>query len=79
VALPDFASSDSRLAKFTGYTLGLKYGFPVSSAVRMTVAAEYYAQRGDHSPPGAFGTQLNYNLFSNLDVVELRVSLVHDL
>jgi hypothetical protein len=74
-----YASSDSRLAKFNGYTVGLKFMFPVADDVRLAVTGEYYAQRGDHSPPEAFGTQLNWNLFPNLDAVELRLSVVHDL
>lgn len=79
VSLPTFASSDSRLAKFDAFTIGLKYLFSVSDDSRLAISAEYYLQRGDGSPPEAFGTQRQYNLFPVLDAIMLRVSLLHDL
>jgi hypothetical protein len=73
VAHPDYASADSRLAKFTAMTFGLKYLFPVAVGTHMSVAAEYYTQHGDRSPPEAFGTLRSYNLFPTMKAYTLRL------
>ncbi len=78
VPLPAYASSDSRLAAFDAYTLGLTYSVPVRNGSRLNITAEYYAQRGDRSPPEAYGSLLSFDLFPKLDVIMLRLGYERD-
>ena len=71
--LPEFASADSRLAKFDALTVGLQYSLPVDDVSRFNVTAEYYTQMGDKSPPEAFGDMRQYDLFPKLNALMLRV------
>ncbi len=77
-SLPAYVSSDSRLASFDAFTYGLNYSFPVNPGSRINLTAEYYAQRGDRSPPEAFGSLLTFDLFPKLDVIMLRLGYSHD-
>jgi hypothetical protein len=77
-AYPQYASADSRLANFNAYTIGMKYSFPVGEDSRVMVTAEYYFQRGDTSPPEAFGSLRGYKLFPNMDAGMLRVGYAHN-
>ncbi|MGB5105937.1 MAG: DUF3570 domain-containing protein [Candidatus Zixiibacteriota bacterium] len=76
--LPAYASSDSRLASFDALTYGLNYSVPVNAGSRVNITAEYYTQRGDRSPPGAFGSLLSFELFPKLDVIMLRLGYSRD-
>jgi hypothetical protein len=76
--LPSYASSDSRLADFDAFTYGLNYSLPVSPGSRVNISAEYYAQRGDRSPPEAYGSLLEFDLFPKLDVVMIRLGYSRD-
>jgi len=78
VPLPAYASSDSRLAAFDAYTFGMTYSVPVKNGSRLNLTAEYYAQRGDSSPPEAYGSLLTFDLFPKLDVIMLRVGYERD-
>ncbi len=75
--LPAYASADSRLADLDAYTVGLKYSFPAYHDSRISLSGEYYFQRGDQSPPEAFGTLRNYALFPDMNAFMLRVGLAH--
>jgi hypothetical protein len=77
-SLPAYASADNRLAAFSAVTYGLTYSVPTSPTSRLTLAAEWYSQRGDKSPPESFGPLLKYNLFPDLNAVVLRLGLAHD-
>lgn len=76
--LPAYASADTRLGSFDALTFGLKYSFPVADGSRLNLTAEYYYQKGDRSPPEAFGTLRGYDLFPQTTAVMLRVSYGHD-
>lgn len=76
--LPDYASADSRLASFDAWTYGLNHSLPVSSRSRFNITVEWYSQRGDKSPPEAFGPLLAFDFFPKLDAVMLRLGLSHD-
>ena len=76
--LPTYASADSRLADFDAFTYGLNYSLPVSPGSRVNISAEYYAQRGDRSPPEAYGSLLEFDLFPKLDVVMIRLGYSRD-
>ncbi len=76
--VPQYVSSDARLAKFNAYTFGMDFSFPTSPNSRLTLSADYYAQRGDRSPPESFGPLMAFNLFPDLNAIMLRLSLNHD-
>jgi hypothetical protein len=61
--LPEFATSDMRLARMNTFTLGLTYGFrPHVVPGELTVRAEYLRQKGDGHPAGAIGVQKTLDL-----------------
>ena len=76
--LPDYASADSRLARFDAYTAGISYSIPTHGGSLVTIAAEYYTQIGDRSPPEAFGNLTTIDLFPKLDAIMLRIGYGHD-
>jgi len=61
--LPEFATSDMRLARMNTVTLGLTYGFrPHVVPGELTVRAEYLRQQGDGHPADAIGVQKTMDL-----------------
>ncbi len=64
-ALPAFASSDSRLGKFTATTVGLKVGVHMGPG-ELYARAESYDQKGTSHPAGAPGALAQENLFSGV-------------
>ena len=77
-ALPAYASADARLAKFDAYTMGLQYSVPISDISRLNISAEYYFQRGDGSPPEAFGALSGLNLFPKMNALMIRLGYSYD-
>ncbi len=71
--LPQYASSDSRLAAFDALTLGLQYILPIDAASHLNISAEYYSQYGDRSPPQTFGSMAGLDLFPKLTALMFRV------
>ncbi len=67
--LPEFASADSRLAKFHAMTYGLKFGLPLDEGSEFSIRVEYYDQRGNGSPSYAIGQLRQQNLFPALTAV----------
>jgi hypothetical protein len=76
--LPQFASADYRLGKFDAYTLGLQYSFPVGEQMYMSIAGEYYLQRGKRGPPEAFGSLRDLDLFPDLDALMFRLGFTSE-
>ncbi|MCX6833965.1 MAG: DUF3570 domain-containing protein [candidate division Zixibacteria bacterium] len=76
--LPDYASADYRLGAFYAYTLGLQYSFPVGEQMHMSLAGEYYMQRGKRGPPEAFGSLRNFVLFPDLDALMFRIGFTRE-
>ncbi len=68
-SLPQFASADTRLAKFHAMTYGLKFGLPVDEGSELSIRLEYYDQRGNGSPAFAIGQLRQQNLFPALTAV----------
>ncbi len=67
--LPDFASADRRLGKFSTLTLGAAYGFRIPGQPgEWSVRAEYMGQFGEHHPAGMVGVQRDYDLAPPLNV-----------
>jgi len=73
--LPQYASADSRLAGFDAHTLGLQYAFPLGGNSNLTLTGEYYTQSGDSSPPEAYGTLRELDLFPQMNALMLRAGL----
>jgi hypothetical protein len=73
VAFPQYASADTRLAKFSALTAGLQYSLPISGGSRLNMTAEYYTQVGDRSPPNAVGILRQYDLFPRMNVLMFRL------
>ena len=64
--LPDFASADSRLGRFTAKTFGLKLGFKVGDGGEFYIQAQDYKQTGASTVPGAPGYLATANLFAGV-------------
>ena len=73
--LPDFASSDSRLSRFSADTIGGKIGFRIFTAAEFYVAGESYRQRGAHTVAGAPGQLGTLDLFSGVHATSVMVGL----
>jgi hypothetical protein len=68
-AMPEYASADTRLAKFNALTYGLKVGLPMEQGSEFNIRVEYYDQRGNGSPAFAIGQLRQQNLFPALTAV----------
>jgi len=64
--VPAYASSDSRLGKFTALTYGAQAGFNLTDHSEIYVRGEYYLQRGDGHPAYAVGQLRNQDLFARV-------------
>jgi hypothetical protein len=67
--MPQYASADTRLAKFQAHTYGLKFGMPLNEGSEFNIRVEYYAQHGNGSPSYAIGQLRQQNLFPDLTAV----------
>ncbi len=64
--LPREASSDYRLAKFHGFTYGLKWGWDMKNGHAFLLRLEYYNTFGDQSPSSLIGVQRGLDAYPNL-------------
>jgi len=62
--LPDYASSDTRLGKFTSVTYGAKLGYALSGRTELYIRGGYYVQTGNGHPADAIGQLKNQDLFA---------------
>jgi Protein of unknown function (DUF3570) len=72
-ALPQYASADTRLAKFAAKTYGLKYGMPFNEGSEINIRIEYYDQHGNGMPSYAIGQLRQQNLFPDLSAVTVLI------
>jgi hypothetical protein len=77
-ALPDFASADYRLGKFTARTVGLEYGRTLANGHSLTLRGEYYWQAGDGHPLDAPAGLRGFDLFPTVDAVIVQVGYSFD-
>lgn len=61
--LPVEASADYRLAKFNGFTYGLKWGWMLKDEHELILRLEYYSTVGEDSPGSAIGVQRGMDLY----------------
>jgi hypothetical protein len=71
--LPQYASSDVRLGKFTAWTFGATLGVKVFDSSEVYVRGAYYEQLGDAHPAGAIGQLANQDLFSGVKATSVMV------
>ncbi len=71
--LPDFASSDSRLGKFTATTVGLKLGIKLTTNGELYMRADSYSQTGNGHPATAIGDLQSENLFTGIKATSVMV------
>ncbi len=64
--IPTYASSDSRLSKFSAVTAGARIGLKVGSTGELYLEGERYIQTGVNHPAGAPGALAMENLFSGV-------------
>jgi hypothetical protein len=69
--VPEEASADYRLAKFTGITIGMKYGMKLNSGSEVSARLEWYSQSGDSN---LIGVPQSTNVFPDLDAVILQLN-----
>jgi hypothetical protein len=75
--LPQYATSDYRMAGLQSLTLGGTFGFASGGRRRpteWTFRAEYIRQFGDSSPPGTVGVQTRMDLFPTVNIFSLVVN-----
>jgi hypothetical protein len=65
-ALPQFASSDTRLGEFHAWTYGLTFGVPLDNGSEFNVRFEQYSQNGNQHPADAIGQLQQQDLFPTL-------------
>ena len=76
--LPQYASSDLRLADFDGITFGLRFGYTFRDASQLVIRAEYYTQTGESYPNSAVGIQRSFDLFPTLYATILQIEYQFD-
>ncbi len=77
-SLPTYASADYRLGDFDALTLGLQYFLPLGLGSRLSLGAEYYTQIGDRSPPQAFGSLREFDLYPDLKSFIIKLGFERD-
>ncbi len=76
--LPAYASSDSRLGKFTALTYGAQVGLNITPTSEIYVRGAYYQQTGDAHPAGAIGQLQNQNLFTGVKATWIMLGYTWD-
>jgi hypothetical protein len=71
--LPAYASSDSRLGKFSANTEGLKIGYRMPGWGELYLEADHYKQSGQAHPAGVVPGLASQNLFSGISANSLIV------
>ena len=68
----NFASADSRLAKFNAQTYGLEIGKDLAIGRKHSMTFEFYTQRGESHPDDAVGLQRQQDLYPTLKTLVLK-------
>lgn len=69
--LPQYASADSRLSRFSATTFSLQAGYQFAPGAELYLRGEAYRQTGDGHPAGAPGQLANLNLFGGVHAVSV--------
>jgi hypothetical protein len=71
--LPREASSDYRLAKFNGFTYGLKWGWDLPKGRAFLIRLEYYNSIGDTGSTPLIGVQRGLTMYPDLKALITQV------
>ena len=74
-ALPNYASSDSRLSRFNASTIGGKIGVRVFGTGELYIEGESYRQTGPHTIANAVGQLSGLDLFSGVRATSVMTGL----
>jgi Protein of unknown function (DUF3570) len=77
-ATPAYASSDTRLGKFTSMTVGMKVGFKLTGRTEFYLTGDYYRQNGDGHPAAAIGQLKQQNLFAGTSAAFILLGYTWD-
>lgn len=69
--LPQYASADGRLAKFSARTIGIRVGYTLSPNTNLYLLAEDYKQMGRHHLPYAPGDLATEDIFSGVHATSI--------
>ena len=73
-ALPDYASADYRIGEMDAYTLGIKYGIPLSGGKQLAFRLEYYKQSPSSDGTSAVGVLNDLDLYPEVDAIIAQLS-----
>jgi len=76
--LPTYATSDTRLGKFTSLTYGVKVGFKPTGRTEFYIRGNYYRQTGDGHPSNAIGQLQQQNLFAGSKAAYVLIGYTWD-
>lgn len=77
-SLPAYASSDTRLEKFTALTYGLKLAVKPTASTEIYLRGEYYRQNGNGHPADAIGQLKQQNLFAGTNAAFVLLGATWD-
>lgn len=72
--IPEFTSADYRIGELSSYTLGVKFGVPLSNGTNLAFRLEYYKQTPKNNGFEAIGVLSELDLYKELDALVLQVS-----
>lgn len=72
--LPEYVSSDYRLADFDAITAGLKFGWKTGGGNDMSVRLELYSQSGNVSSGDLIGNQADRDVYPDMDAIIFQYS-----
>jgi len=76
-ALPQYASSDTRLGRFHAQTYGMKFGMRIDRGSEFNIRIEHYSQHGNGSPAEAIGQLRQQDLFPDLKAFTVLVGYTY--
>lgn len=76
--IPLHASSDQRLAEFTGITTGLRFGWQFGERNELYLRMATITQTGDSHPDDAVGSQQSIDMFPDLKASFVQLGLRYD-
>ena len=73
-ALPEYASADYRIGELDTYTVGLKYGMPMSNGNQLAFRLEYYHQTPKSNGAEEIGVLQGVELYEEVDAITAQVT-----
>lgn len=73
-ALPKYASADYRIGEMDAYTIGLKYGMPLSNGESLSFRLEYYNQSPESDGTKAIGILKDLELYEEVDAIIAQIT-----